>query len=137
MREQGTTIFLTTHYLDEADVLCDRVAIIDHGAIVALDSPKALKNQIGNDIVILSMDPQVIVSSDFVALFSSIADVKEIIKEKDCIRLLVRHGETLLPQLLRLCDTAKIVLTGIALHHPTLDDVFLQKTGHTFTQDVE
>lgn len=137
LRQRGTTIFLTTHYLDEADVLCDRVAIIDRGIIVALDSPKILKDQVANDIVTLSMDPQVIASSDMAALFASVADIKEIIKEKGTVRLLVRNGETLLPQLLRLCDNAGIVLTAIALHHPTLDDVFLQKTGHSFKQDAE
>ncbi len=143
LREQGTTIFLTTHYLDEADNLCDRVAIVDHGIIVALDSPQSLKRLIASDIIVLEMakqtpeqtQKQVIDTLDIKALFTSIADVREVIKEKESIRLLVRHGEALLPDILRLCDKAGIALTTIALHHPTLDDVFLQKTGRSFIQE--
>jgi ABC-2 type transport system ATP-binding protein len=135
LRKQGTTIFLTTHYLDEADNLCDRVAIVDHGIIVALDSPIALKRQIASDIIVLGVPEQTIDTLDTATLFASIADVREVIKEKESLRLLVRHGETLLPQILRLCDTAGIELISIALHHPTLDDVFLQKTGRSFTEE--
>lgn len=143
LREQGTTIFLTTHYLDEADNLCDRVAIVDHGVIVALDSPAALKRLIASDIIVLETPKQSpaqittpnIDALDLHALFMPIADVREVIKEKDSIRLLVRHGEALLPDILRLCDKAGIVLSTIALHHPTLDDVFLQKTGRSFIQE--
>jgi ABC-2 type transport system ATP-binding protein len=143
LREQGTTIFLTTHYLDEADNLCDRVAIVDHGIIVALDSPIALKRQIASDIIVLEVAKQTleqisgqnIEALDVNALFASIPDVREVIKEKESIRLLVRHGEALLPDVLRLCDKSGIALTTIALHHPTLDDVFLQKTGRSFAQE--
>ncbi len=134
LREEGTTIFLTTHYLDEADNLCDRVAIVDHGTIIALDTPSALKRQIGNDIITLGM-PEASIAAFDTAIFSALADVREVIKEKESIRLLVRHGESLLPQLLRLCDTAGSTLTTISLHHPTLDDVFLQKTGHSISQE--
>lgn len=135
LREQGTTIFLTTHYLDEADNLCDRVAIIDHGTIVALDSPLALKRLIASDIITLEIPKQIIDTIDTDTLFSSITDIREVVKEQECIKLLAKNGESLLPHILRLCDKANITLTAIALHHPTLDDVFLQKTGHAFTQD--
>jgi ABC-2 type transport system ATP-binding protein len=139
LAQNGTTIFLTTHYLDEADNLCDRVAIVDHGVIVALDSPASLKRQIASDIIVLAIAKQnpgqYIGALDIKTLFASIEDIREVIKEKESIRLLVRHGEALLPDVLRLCDKAGIVLTTIALHHPTLDDVFLQKTGRSFTQE--
>lgn len=135
LREQGTTIFLTTHYLDEADNLCDRVAIINHGTIVALDTPLSLKRLVANDSIILELPKQVLETLDEQALFASIPDVHEVVKERNGIRLSVRHGEALLPQVLRVCDSAGIAATGIALHHPTLDDVFLQKTGHSFTQE--
>ncbi len=134
LREEGTTIFLTTHYLDEADNLCDRVAIVDRGTIVALDTPSALKRQIGSDIITLGM-PETSIALCDTAVFSSLADVREVIKEKESVRLLVRQGESLLPHLLRLCDAAGLTLTTISLHHPTLDDVFLQKTGHSITQE--
>lgn len=135
LANQGTTIFLTTHYLDEADNLCDRVAIIDHGTIVALDTPESLKKMIANDIIILAMQKEIIAALDTTALFNSIPDIKEIIKEEETIRLLVQHGETLLPNILRICDKTGINLTSIELHHPTLDDVFLQKTGRSLLQE--
>lgn len=136
LREQGTTIFLTTHYLDEADILCDRVAIIDRGLIVALDSPLALKKQVGNDIIMLGLKTKDSATVDMNNLFKTIADVKEATVQKDGLRLLVRHGEYLLPQILRTCDSAGIELTTVWLHHPTLDDVFLEKTGHTFQTEA-
>lgn len=135
LRAQGTTIFLTTHYLDEADNLCDRVAIVDHGKIVALDSPTALKRLIASDVVLLGIEQQVLETLDVSRLFASLADVREVVKEKEHLRLLVKNGETLLPAILRTCDAAGIRLTMIALHHPTLDDVFLQKTGRSLVEN--
>ncbi len=136
LRDQGTTIFLTTHYLDEADTLCDRVAIIDHGIIVAFGSPQELKREVANDIIILGMAPNVLASLDQ-NMFKALTDVKDVIKETECLKLLVRHGETLLPHVLRTCDVAQVNLTSITLHHPTLDDVFLKKTGHVFEPKIK
>lgn len=135
-RQARTTIVFTTHYLDEADSLCDRVAIVDHGKIVALGSPSELKRQIASDVIILGAEPSIISGID-VQLFNGLAGVREIIKEKDALRLLVEHGEALLPHLLRLSDQASIVFSTISLYRPTLDDVFLQKTGRSFKQDAQ
>ena len=135
LREQDTTIFLTTHYLDEADNLCDRVAIVDHGNIVTLGTPKELKQQIASDIIILGMSAEAFETLDTKTIFESLSGIRQVTKEKETLRLLVQEGETLLPQILRLCDKAEIALTTISLHHPTLDDVFLQKTGHSFTEN--
>lgn len=135
LRSQRTTIFFTTHYLDEADLLCDRVAIVDQGKIVALDTPHALKAQIGNDVIVIGMfaqDLERLVPQD---LFAHLSGIREIIKEKDTVRFLVNNGEELLLQILRACDKAGIVLTTVNLHRPTLDDVFLQKAGHSFKQN--
>jgi len=132
LRKQGTTIFLTTHYLDEADNLCDRVAIVDHGVIVALGSPLSLKRQVANDVIVLEMSQYTVDWMDL-SMFTAIHDVHQVIKEVGCIRLFVRHGEVLLPDILRLCDNAGVATKAIALYHPTLDDVFLQKTGHSFS----
>lgn len=134
LRDTGTTIFFTTHYLDEADLLCDRVAIVDHGKIIALDTPTALKRHIASDVIILGMPEEKIASVDVSALFGTIADIREIITEKESVRFLVHHGEVVLPQILRICDKENLHLTTISLHKPTLDDVFLQKTGKSFTE---
>lgn len=137
LRDQGTTILLTTHYMDEADALCDRIAIVDHGAIVALDTPTALKRQIGNDIIVLGIDPTVLEALDPHILFTSIAEIRQISKYHDTVRIFVPHGEAALPHILRACDKANIPFTTIALHHPTLDDVFLQKTGRSLIENKE
>jgi ABC-2 type transport system ATP-binding protein len=135
LREQGTTIFLTTHYLDEADQLCDRVAIIDQGSLVALDSPLALKRTVANDVIVLGVEPTTLAALDMQVLLASLPEVRKVTLERGTIRLLVRNGEAVLPQILRVCDGAGVNFTTIALHHPTLDDVFLQKTGHVFVQN--
>jgi ABC-2 type transport system ATP-binding protein len=135
LRQRGTTIFFTTHYLDEADILCDRVAIVDHGKIVALDTPMELKRQIASDVIIIGMPSQVIASLDVDTLFAELEGIRKIIKEQESVRFLVHNGESLLPRILRISDNAGIELSTISLHRPTLDDVFLQKTGRTFKQD--
>ncbi len=135
LRDAGTTIFFTTHYLDEADLLCDRVAIVDHGRVVALDTPTALKREIASDVIILGMPEATIAQLAPKDLFGAIPDIREIIKEQEAIRFLVHYGEALLPQILRICDKEGITLNTISLHRPTLDDVFLQKAGRSFTQE--
>lgn len=134
LRAQGTTILFTTHYLDEADSLCDRVAIVDYGKIIALDTPDSLKRSIGRDVVVLGMAEAVLGAINPEQLFSGIPGIREIIKEKVGLRFLLTEGEQLLPHLLRACDKAGIELTMISLHQPTLDDVFLQKTGRLIKQ---
>jgi ABC-2 type transport system ATP-binding protein len=135
LRARGTTVFITTHYLDEADALCDRVGIVDHGRLVAIDTPTALKRQIASDVIVLGMSEHVVESLDAQTLFAPLAGVRQVIKEKEAVRLLAHHGEALLPQVLRACDGAEIVLSTISLYRPTLDDVFLQKTGRSFKQE--
>jgi len=135
LQKQGTTIIITTHYLDEADQLCDRVAIIDHGDIVALGSPAQLKHSIANDTILLTIADKQLSPSDYDQLFGPIDGVREIIVEKNTVRLFVAQGDVLLPKILRTCDAAGIPLQTISLHHPTLDDVFLQKTGRSLTQE--
>ena len=136
LHQNGTTIFLTTHYLDEADALCNRIAIVDHGNIVALGTPKELKQEIASDIIVLGLSAEALESLNPEILFAPLAEsIRQVTKEKDALRLLVQHGESLLPHLLRICDKAGITFATISLHHPTLDDVFLQKTGHSFTEN--
>ncbi|HJZ23168.1 MAG TPA: ATP-binding cassette domain-containing protein [Candidatus Babeliales bacterium] len=134
LAHQGMTIIMSTHYLDEADALCEHVAIIDHGRVITYGSPAELKREIGGDIVILRVSSQAVGHLDTQKLKSEISGVKDIIIEHGELHLVVDHGEQLLPTILRYCDSLKIVLSSIALHHPTLDDVFLQKTGRTFEQ---
>ncbi len=130
--ELGTTIFLTTHYLDEADALCDRILIIDHGKIVAEGSPEALKRRISGDVVTLTLDRDADIAK---GLLGERPEVRDIAVNGPTLRLTVEHGEEALPGLLRALDGAGIRLTSVHLDRPTLDDVFLTLTGRSLRDD--
>lgn len=134
LRDQGTTVFLTTHYLDEADALADRLAIMDDGKIVAEGTPNALKQQIAGDVVTLGIMPQ---SDDQERVFKLLygqSFVREIHPAADGFQLYVERGEENLPTILRLIDGAGLKVSKVALARPTLDDVFLRQTGHSLRE---
>jgi ABC-2 type transport system ATP-binding protein len=128
----GTTVFLTTHYLEEADMLCDRVFIIDHGAIVAEGPPDELKRRVTGDVVTLSVAGQ---AERAHKLLAAGAMVRQSSVTGEVIRLTVANGEQALPALLRVLDAAGIVLRGVSLSRPTLDDVFLTVTGRSLREE--
>jgi ABC-2 type transport system ATP-binding protein len=131
LRAEGMTVFLTTHYLDEADALCDRLAIIDHGQIVAEGTPTSLKREISGDVVTVGVDDNVEKAAE---LLSHEAYASSVDTHDGELRLHVEAGETAIPQIMRTLDTAGIALTTIELHRPTLDDVFLTKTGRSLRE---
>jgi ABC-2 type transport system ATP-binding protein len=122
----GTTVFLSTHYLDEADLLCDRVFVVDHGKVVAEGPPQDLKQRISGDIVTLSVAGNADTARDELA---ARLGIQEITLRGTTMRLTVPNGEKALPDLLRILDTAGIALKAVQLISPTLDDVFLTLTG--------
>jgi ABC-2 type transport system ATP-binding protein len=136
LRARGMTIFLTTHYLDEADALCDRLAIIDGGRIVAEDTPDALKRQIAGDVVTIGLDAQNGELHRAQDLLRTQPFVREIHNGDADIQLYVERGEDALPAILRTLDGAKLQLRTIALARPTLDDVFLRQTGRSLRDEV-
>ena len=133
LRDNGMTIFLTTHYLEEADALCDRLAIIDHGLIVAEGSPDALKREVAGDLVTLGVADKA--AEAVLTLAKAQPFVREASRGEGVVRLYVEHGETAVPQLLRLLDGAGLSPTTIAMSRPSLDDVFLRKTGRSLRED--
>lgn len=133
LRDEGTTVFLTTHYLDEADALCDRVAIIDHGKIVALGSPDELKRTIGGDVVTLGVpDDQ---RERALSQLSKESFIRDQLVEEGSIRLFVENGDGAVPSVLRLLDGAGIRVETISFHRPSLNDVFLQQTGRSLRDE--
>jgi ABC-2 type transport system ATP-binding protein len=128
LRDTGTTVFLTTHYLEEADALCDRIAIIDHGKIVALGTPDALKRQVAGDVVVVGADNA---SDRVLQLMRAQSFVREATAGDGLVRLYVDRGETAMPQIIRVLDADGIVLTSLSLNRPSLDDVFLRQTGRS------
>jgi len=126
-KEEGMTIVLTTHYMEEADHLCDRIAIIDHGKIVALDTPEALKNMLGGDVITLELK-----DSNIEGLYDVYKNngFKKLASQKNNqISIMVRDGERQIPNVLNLALKAGFSILSVSLHKPTLDDVFLHHTG--------
>ncbi|MCX9085789.1 MAG: ATP-binding cassette domain-containing protein [Candidatus Methanoperedens sp.] len=127
-KEEGVTILLTTHYMEEADQLCDRIAIIDHGEIVALDTPQALKNMLGGDVITLGFEK----SDNIEKLCSSYQKegcANTVSNNQNEILITVQNGEREIPHILALASGAGISITTVSLRKPTLDDVFIHFTG--------
>jgi ABC-2 type transport system ATP-binding protein len=150
LREHGTTVFLTTHYLEEADALCDRLMIMDHGRIVAEGTPRSLKQQVAGDAILISLrsgdqpgdrpdrqlggQPPGLPDGDgerAAALLRQEPYVRELSTAGGQVRMYVDDGGTALPQLIRLLDSHGIGVRSIAMSEPTLDDVFLRQTGRS------
>ncbi|MFC3740924.1 ATP-binding cassette domain-containing protein [Paractinoplanes deccanensis] len=128
LRAEGMTVFITTHYLDEADALCDRISIMDNGEIVASGTPAGLKREISGDVVRVGL-PVDAVAAAAQALASYKLETYE-----DNVRLYVEDGAVAIPQILRALDAAAVPLGTIELHRPSLDDVFLTKTGRSLRE---
>jgi ABC-2 type transport system ATP-binding protein len=131
LRDTGTTVFLTTHYLEEADALCDRIAIIDHGKIVAVGTPDDLKRQVAGDVVVVGTDG---VGERALELLKGQPFVREATLADGIVRLYVDRGETAMPQILRTLDAAGVGLASLSLNRPSLDDVFLRQTGRSLRE---
>jgi ABC-2 type transport system ATP-binding protein len=132
LRERGTTIFLTTHYLEEADALCDRLVIMDHGEIVIEGTPRHLKRQVSGESVVLNLrDADGTAADRALTTLRTEPFVREITSDGDEVRLYVEDGSTALPQILRLLDGEGVGIRSVQLSEPTLDDVFLRQTGRS------
>jgi ABC-2 type transport system ATP-binding protein len=127
LRERlGTTVFLSTHYLDEADALCDRVMVVDNGKVIAEGSPGELKRRVSGDVITLKVNGDPGIAHRALA---GRPGIREITRDCCSVRLTVPYGERELPGLLQVLDGAGITLTSVHLASPTLDDVFLHLTG--------
>lgn len=133
--QRGTTVFFTTHYLEEADALCDRILVIDRGVIVASDTPDALKRQVSGDLIelVLADVTQIGVAAEQLTRIAvhGAADITGTV-----VSMRVPSASTDLPGLLRSMDAAGVILHSIEVQRPTLDDVFLTMTGHSLRDDA-
>ena len=140
LNRQGVTIFLTTQMLEEADQLCERIAIIDLGRIVAEGTPDGLKSQVGADMVTISID-----SGDGEkhqeqqekarTLIGKSNYVEEVTLVEEGLSVCVKDGSSALPHLMRLLGEHNITVTNLTLSRPTLDDVFIKYTGRNIRAD--
>ncbi len=133
---RGMTIFLTTHYLDEADQLSDRVSIIDHGRVLRTGSPVALKESLGRDVVLVRpSDP----ARDLRSLLAGLPGVSSVDPRAGDgeYRVKVARSESFVPAVVRACDAAGVELAGVATRKPSLDEVFLTVTGREYREESE
>ncbi|MFD8061345.1 ATP-binding cassette domain-containing protein [Streptomyces cyaneofuscatus] len=126
--EQGMTVFLTTHYLDEADSLCDRILVTDHGTIVAEGTPDELKARVAGDAVAVDVADR---AAEAAELAEQLPGAEEVTVARDTVRFRVPRGDSALPELLRALDGRGILMTSVQINRPTLDDVFLSLTGRS------
>ena len=129
-KEKNITIILTTHYMEEADRLCNRIAIIDHGKIIAMDTPARLKDTIGGDVVtIRSPDTAKIPAA------LPVPWVKRQETREGEVILTLENAEQHLSEIVTRLNAEHIEITSISVHKPTLEDVFLSYTGKTIREE--
>jgi ABC-2 type transport system ATP-binding protein len=131
-QEYGMTLFMTTHYLEEADSLCDRVAIIDHGKIVVVGTPEDLKHSLGGDIITIGIKED----ADVGALISKVENVKDVKKENGTYRIKAEYGEVTAPFIIETLRKKGYTVSKLSLTEPTLNEVYLEYTGKSM-RDAE
>ena len=130
-KEENTTIFLTTHYMDEADYLCDRVGIIDYGKILVIDSTSNLKNSVGNDVITLSCP-------NLDSLYKKLQGeswIKNVKQHDTVLTIGVEKGEEKIPVVFEIARNMGIKIKSISVRKPTLDDAFLYFTGRSMRDE--
>ena len=128
------TIFVTTHYMEEADSLCDRIGIMDHGKIQVIDTPENMKNALGNEIISLVIDGRNNHDS-FLEELKKIEFIKKINEDDLKLTLFTSNGTEVIPEIFQISSKLDIKINSISLTQPTLDDVFISYTGHEIRDD--
>ena len=127
-KEFEMTIFLTTHYMEEADQLCDRIGIIDGGKIQVIDTPENMKNAMGNEVISIVFEGEN--HTSFISELQKIEFVNKINEDDSKLTLFASNGTEVIPKIFQISSELKIKITSISLTQPTLDDVFISYTGH-------
>jgi ABC-2 type transport system ATP-binding protein len=131
----GATVFLTTQYLEEADKLCDRIAIIDGGRIVTQGTPERLKAEMGHDVVSLALEASEIEAAQ--SVLSGLTGLERVVLEPDALALYIEDGASAIAEIVRRLDAERIKFGAISVSRPTLDDVFLKATGRRLEGDEQ
>jgi ABC-2 type transport system ATP-binding protein len=125
-KRENITMMLTTHYMEEADKLCDRIAIIDYGKIIALDEPKQLKGDLEGDIITVKTE----MVEELSAKLKETNFVKDMKEQKGELKLVVKDGDKIVPRVMEIAASSGIHVESMSIHEPTLEDVFMHYTGH-------
>ncbi len=124
-KKEDITVLMSTHYMEEADKLCDEVAIINRGQIITADSPKNLKRELKADIITMKVDD----SDKFIKYAEKLDFIKNIVVVNSEIKMMVEGGENLVAELVNFANSHDIMVKSIELEHPNLEDVFINLTG--------
>jgi ABC-2 type transport system ATP-binding protein len=131
-KEGNVAIILTTHYMEEADYLCERIAIMDQGKIVTLDTPARLKDILGGDVVSMEIDGK---ADTLVDLLKGMDWIKTMTRHDETLSLTMEKGERRIPELIRAAQKSSVDVTSVHLRKPSLEDVFLHFTGKTMRNE--
>jgi ABC-2 type transport system ATP-binding protein len=132
-KEYGMTLFMTTHYLEEADALCNRIAIIDHGKIIVTGAPEELKRSLGGDIITISIKE----SADATQIIRGVKHVKDVKNENGAYRIKAESGELTAPLIIETLRKKGYNVTRLSLTEPTLNEVYLEYTGRAIRDTEE
>jgi len=129
-KDFGMTVFISTHYMEEADNLCDRIGIIDHGKIQVVDTPKSMKSAIGNEIISFNLVDGKANQDALIEQINKIEFVKEVKIKQDLITVFSTKSNEVIPKIFQESINLEMRISSLTLKQPTLDDVFISYTGH-------
>ena len=135
-KEFDMTLFVSTHYMEEADKLCDRVGIIDYGKIQVIDTPEIMKNAMGNDIISFSLINGVTKQDELINRIKKIEFVNQASNKQGEIAIKSSKCAEVIPKIFQVTSEMNIEIDSLSLNKPTLDDVFISYTGHNLRDDT-
>ena len=135
-KEFEMTLFVSTHYMEEADKLCDRVGIIDYGKIQIIDTPEIMKNAMGNDIISFSLINGITKQDDLLDRIKQIKFVNQVSNKHGVISIKSSQCSDVIPKIFQTTSEMNIEIDSLSLNKPTLDDVFISYTGHNLRDDT-
>jgi len=136
-KDFGMTIFISTHYMEEADNLCDRIGIIDHGKIQVIDTPKSMKSTIGNEIISFNLVDGKANQDAIIDQIAKIEFVKEVKNKDGLITVFSTKSNEVIPKIFQESANLDMKISSLTLKQPTLDDVFISYTGHDLRDETE
>ena len=135
-KEFEMTLFVSTHYMEEADKLCDRVGIIDYGKIQVIDTPEIMKNSMGNDMISFSLIDGIAKQDELINKIKQIEFVNQVTRKQGEITIKSSQCSEVIPKIFQTATEMGIEIDSLSLNKPTLDDVFISYTGHNLRDDT-
>ena len=136
-KDFGMTVFISTHYMEEADELCGRIGIIDFGKIQVIDTPKSMKRAIGNEIISFNLVDGKANQDTLIDQINNIEFVKEVKNKQDSITVFSTNSNEVIPKIFQASTNLNMKINSLTLKQPTLDDVFISYTGHDLRDETE